>query len=570
MPILTEAEKLQLCLERDRLLCSSEFARSPTMSKLLRFLVDHKLLEGGKPLTAYAVAVDALGRDDSFDTQIDSYPRVQIGRLRRMLDHFYLREKSENRLYIPYQHYEIMLGSNEAVKAPDLPPTEGLSAGTLPVDPDLNDEKPAEPLIEPDIATGSFAERLAAINRVYILTICAALLLLTTAAIFYLQKSDSEPEVSIVYPAIIVKATEGITNSASRATSEIVHSHLVGALEKFDQVRVFDENSDPSNSSQYLLESSSLDDAGDRVQLRLVDSVTREVIWSSRIETTGSQERQAGLNQAVINIAGPYGKIAQHELSKYRVDFTPGYPCLLQFHQYMRYRDQPLLNRVLECMNDSAKEFPNDSYLMSVLATAKNISEKFDRAGAIDGSREEFAERAARIDNNSASATFAVAQSAFYEGDCRRGALWGERAVGLNPLNSRIMGYLGMYMLACDMPEGEAYAIKALQMDSNAELAIAATVAMQKLRRGDAKAAQDLSSRYLDSIPGAAFGLEISYILSSAMLGEKENAREVWRQLAERSGFSETAEPGDVLGKWITDPDLLRKLEDDFRIAALY
>ena len=61
MPILTEAEKLQLCLERDRLLCSSEFARSPTMSKLLRFLVDHKLLEETKPLTAYAIAVDGLG-----------------------------------------------------------------------------------------------------------------------------------------------------------------------------------------------------------------------------------------------------------------------------------------------------------------------------------------------------------------------------------------------------------------------------------------------------------------------------------------------------------------------------
>jgi len=570
LPILTEAEKLQLCLERDRLLCSSEFSRSPTMSKLLRFLVDHKLLEGGKPLTAYAVAVDALGRDDSFDTQIDSYPRVQIGRLRRMLDHFYLREKSENRLYIPYQHYEIMLGSNEAVKAPDLPPTEGRPIRNLAVDPQQKDEKPAEPVMEPDIATGSFTERLAAINRGYILAIFAALVLLTTAAVFYLQKSDSEPEVAIVYPAVIVKATEGITNSSSRATSEIIHSHLVGALKKFDQVRVFEENSDPANASQYLLESSSLDDTGDRVQLRLVDSITREVIWSSRVEATSRQEREAGLDQAVINIAGPYGKLAQHELSKYRVDFTPGYPCLLQFHQYMRYRDAALLERVLKCMNASAHKFPNDSYLMSVLATAKNISEKFDLADAIDGSREDFATRAAKIDNNSASATFAVAQSAFYEGDCRRGALWGERAVDLNPLNSRIMGYLGMYMLACDMPEGEAYAVKALQMDPNAELAIAATVAMRKLRIGDAKAAQELSSRYLDSIPGAALGLEISYILSSAMLGEKEDARQVWRQLAERSGFPETAEPGDVLGKWISDPDLLRKLEEEFKIANLY
>ncbi|NRD90082.1 hypothetical protein C8024_12355 [Sphingopyxis sp. BSNA05] len=88
-----------------------------------------------------------------------------------------------------------------------------------------------------------------------------------------------------------------------------------------------------------------------------MDSVTREVIWSSRIETASSEERETGLDQAVINIAGPYGKIAQHQLSKYRVDFSPGYPCVLQFHQYMRYRDETLLTRVLKCMNASAKNF---------------------------------------------------------------------------------------------------------------------------------------------------------------------------------------------------------------------
>ena len=137
-------------------------------------------------------------------------------------------------------------------------------------------------------------------------------------------------------------------------------------------------------------------------------------------------------------------------------------------------------------------------------------------------------------------------------------------------LNSRIIGYLGLYMLACDMPEGEVYAKRALEMDANVDLAVTAAVAMQMLRRGDAKAAQELSSKYLDSVPGAAVGLEISYILSSAMLGEKENARKAWRLLAERSGFPETADPADVLGRWIANPDLVRSLESDFRKAQLY
>jgi len=561
LPILTEAEKLQLCLERDRLLCSSEFARSPTMSKLLRFLVDHKLLEETQPLTAYTIAVDALGRKDSFDTQIDSYPRVQVGRLRRMLDHFYLREKSENRLSIPYHHYEIIIGAHEGDRDVD----------HMPVDPQPHGGNSRDPSIELNMATGTFAGGMQRVGRGHIiLAILAVMMLLAIGVIYFLEKTDSVTGTTITYPAVIVKGPEGNIDSSSRTTLEMIRSHLVGALEKFDEVRVFDQDADPNNPSRYLLESLKLNDADDHVQLRLVDRTTREVVWSSRIDITSNQEREADLERAVIDIAGPYGKIAQHELTKYRADFTPGYPCLLQFHQYLRYRDQALLKPVLKCMDTSAKQFPHDSYLMSMLAIAKNISRQLGLPDAIDGSREDFAMRAAKIDNDSASATFAVAQSAFFEGDCRRGLAWGERAVSLNPLNSRIMGSLGIYLSACDMPEGEAYLKRAMQMDANADLAVVAMVAMQKLRRGDAKGAQEMSLKYMDSIPGAAMGLEISYILSSAMLGEKEQARKAWRLLAERSGFPETAEPADVLGRWIADPNLVRQLEADFKKAQLY
>ncbi len=366
MPILTEAEKLQLCLERDRLLCSTEFGRSPTMSKLLRFLVGHKLLEDSTPLTAYAVAVNGLGRDDSFDTQIDSYPRVQIGRLRRMLDHFYLRENGENRLFIPYQHYEIILGTNEG----DIDPEN------LPVDPERPRRDSANSSIASDMAIRRFASRVQPIGRIYILAILAVFMLLAIGTVYYLQKTDTDTDTAtaIAHPSVIVKGPEGIINSSSDDTSKTIHSHLVGSLEKFDQLRVFDEDADPINTSQYYLETTTLSNENDYVQLRLVDSATREVIWSSRIKTTTRQERKADLNQAVIDIAGPYGKIAQHELSKYRFDYTPGYPCLLQFHQYMRYPDPGLLEPVLRCMDASAQQFPKDAYLISMLAIAKNIS----------------------------------------------------------------------------------------------------------------------------------------------------------------------------------------------------
>jgi hypothetical protein len=111
---MDDATALQLCLERDRLLSDPEFARSPSMCKLLRFLVDYKLSGNSIPLKSYTIATDALGRDADFDTQTDSYPRVQMGRLRRMLDNFYLRKGGENRLLIAPNKYEIILEPNTA------------------------------------------------------------------------------------------------------------------------------------------------------------------------------------------------------------------------------------------------------------------------------------------------------------------------------------------------------------------------------------------------------------------------------------------------------------------------
>ena len=74
----------------------------------------------------------------------------------------------------------------------------------------------------------------------------------------------------------------------------------------------------------------------------------------------------------------------------------------------------------------------------------------------------------------------------------------------------------------------------------------------------------------MDFVPGAAVGLEISYILASAGLNEKDEARRAWRMLAKRSGFPETAAPRKVLDKWISNPALMRELEADFEEADLY
>lgn len=81
---------LTLTIEVERILADFLFVRSPTQSRLLRYLADCAL-QGGAPPSQYQVAVDGLGRDANYDIKSDSYPRVQASRLRSNLDNYYAR-----------------------------------------------------------------------------------------------------------------------------------------------------------------------------------------------------------------------------------------------------------------------------------------------------------------------------------------------------------------------------------------------------------------------------------------------------------------------------------------------
>lgn len=65
------------------------FQNSPTMTRLLVWLLQETLAGRGDSVKSYTIAVDAFGRPESFDSQADSYPRVQTGRLRKALESYY-------------------------------------------------------------------------------------------------------------------------------------------------------------------------------------------------------------------------------------------------------------------------------------------------------------------------------------------------------------------------------------------------------------------------------------------------------------------------------------------------
>jgi adenylate cyclase len=82
-----QAIKAQL----ERILQSTEFRASDKQMQFLGFVVEETLQSRAAQLKGYTIAVAVYGRSESFDPQIDPIVRVEAGRLRRALAHYYLK-----------------------------------------------------------------------------------------------------------------------------------------------------------------------------------------------------------------------------------------------------------------------------------------------------------------------------------------------------------------------------------------------------------------------------------------------------------------------------------------------
>ena len=92
-PLNTEATKQpehdQIMTALNAVLASDKFTAAPQMSAFLRYVVEQAASGNMTRIKAYTVAIDALGKPDSFDPQNDPVVRVLAGRLRAALSSYY-------------------------------------------------------------------------------------------------------------------------------------------------------------------------------------------------------------------------------------------------------------------------------------------------------------------------------------------------------------------------------------------------------------------------------------------------------------------------------------------------
>jgi hypothetical protein len=102
-----------------RIVASAGFRSAPRLASFLRFVVETALSGQGDRLKGYTIGVEALGRDPSFDPQTDPIVRVEAGRLRHALAHYYAGAGRDEPLvivlprgnYVPMFHRAVAAGA---------------------------------------------------------------------------------------------------------------------------------------------------------------------------------------------------------------------------------------------------------------------------------------------------------------------------------------------------------------------------------------------------------------------------------------------------------------------------
>src|SRR4051795_10348592 len=83
-----------------RIVASREFMNSERKRRFLKFVVQETLAGHAGRIKAYAIALDVFDRDPGFDPGADPVVRIEAGRLRRCLEHYYLGEGVADRIRI--------------------------------------------------------------------------------------------------------------------------------------------------------------------------------------------------------------------------------------------------------------------------------------------------------------------------------------------------------------------------------------------------------------------------------------------------------------------------------------
>lgn len=82
------------------ILASDTFRNKKRIIRFLDYVVNECLAERAHLIKGYSLGLEVFDKDETFDPQSDAIVRVEAGRLRRLLEHYYMEEGQDDRIRI--------------------------------------------------------------------------------------------------------------------------------------------------------------------------------------------------------------------------------------------------------------------------------------------------------------------------------------------------------------------------------------------------------------------------------------------------------------------------------------
>lgn len=442
------------------------FIKSPTLSKLLAYLVFEAIKGNGDKLKSYTVAVDCLGRQPDFDVRSDSYPRVQIMRLRKLLDAFYAKNPPLEGicLYMVAGSYQIRMGAPENAY-PELYRHSRATYRDAPPPPLEHSVSGVDAAGEAAASAGGSAKTVRNILPAFALAIVALLLIpLASFVILSSTSRNAKPKPAADggrAPVIVVDAVQSAGNEAASSMADEIFATLIDGIGRSWVVRVrvtgSEAQTEAPNAAHYRLESrlSGTGNGARRLYLRLTDTGSSDLLWSSTIAIERKSPPAARLGPAIARLASPFGIIATRELERAAPNASGDYICLLHYTAFLKAQGGAARSIVEKCLG---KPFTNRrlnavrmaylSFFLIETATPDNRQARLVQASRL-------AAQSLETDPKEASAHFAVARLHYAGGNCEAGNIHTRNAREANPYGPTMLSTLGNFAAKCGLESAD-------------------------------------------------------------------------------------------------------------------
>lgn len=529
--------------EVERVSNSAAFARAPVMRRLLHFLAEETIAGRGDELKAYSVAVDGLGRSPEFDPQADSYPRVQVGRLRRMIDQFYQREEAEAgsvQLHIPVGSYRVHA---LAARSSDLAPP----AAPLPPPP------PTEPE-----ASGT-ARRRRWIVMLLIGAVAAAVIALAWLG-WRREPPPAPAQPQLVLAPLLSVSPVKIAEDADPLLARRVERIMNHALHRSYTVRLAERGA----TGDYRLVSTLVGRDLRVLYLTVRDRRAQTQIWSTRLYLpVEGPEVRARLTPAFAAIMSPTGVIGSTERRRSRGSFAAGYPCMLHYAAYFTMGNRVEGKAIQSCLSRTVQIAPDYAPARAALVHMR-LRAALDRPRDLPKLVREnlvAAQRVVQADPFSPEAQMALATAASAAERCELSSASIERALDLNPYDAHAYARAGLMKFGCGDRDFAEYLRRAWELDASLPAVAAIPLLIAQAEHGRGREALTLANRLPQGEARGRPGYDLTIIVGLAAAGERDRARTAWRDLAKRMTADADAPAARVLERILFIPGLARRIQ---------